>query len=118
MKMTKDTKEMLLLTLNRIQFIGRTLSDESRLQEFLYLIDAGGFVIEDKIKTPIKEASIKDISDPVLADLRNKLTPAKNLAAMILSDKFDRNGTLGKYLISEAKKTLNMINDITKADEK
>jgi len=50
MKMTKDTKEMLLLTLNRIQFISKTISDESRLQEFLHLIDAGGFVIEEKPK--------------------------------------------------------------------
>lgn len=48
MKMTKDNKEMLLLTLTRIQYISRTLSDESRLQEFLHVIDAGGFVIEEK----------------------------------------------------------------------
>jgi hypothetical protein len=52
MKMTKDNREMLLLTLTRIQFIGRALSDESRLQEFLHLIDAGGFVIEEKPLTP------------------------------------------------------------------
>jgi hypothetical protein len=56
--MTKEIEEMLLLTLNRIQYIPKNLSDESRLQEFLYLMNAGGFVIETKkseseVKSPI-----------------------------------------------------------------
>lgn len=118
MKMTKYNKEMLLLTLTRIQYIPKTLSDESRLQEFLHLIDAGGFVIEEKNPEPKKLLTIKDIDDQVLADLRNKLTPAKNLAAMVLNRTLDINNVSDSYLYSEAKKVINMINDITKADEK
>lgn len=49
MYLTKHTKEMLLLTLRRLQYVPNTIPDKDRLAEMLHLIDAGGFRIETKL---------------------------------------------------------------------
>ena len=49
MYLTPHTKEMLLLTLRRLQYVPDTIPDSDRLKEMLHLIDAGGFSIDTKL---------------------------------------------------------------------